>query len=86
MSDLGSNIGYVDEMYARFLSDPASVSEAWREFFADYQYYLSYTRSEVPSVLRGGANRAFHEGIGELISIANSQTPYLKQVGILPAD
>jgi len=37
MSQFGSNIGYVDELYARYLADPASVSEAWREFFADYR-------------------------------------------------
>ena len=49
-------------------------------------YYLSYTRPEVPPILRAGANRAFHEGIGELINIASRQTPYLKQLGILPAD
>lgn len=48
-------------------------------------YYLSYTRPEVPPLLRAGANRAFHEGIGELIAIASLQKPYLKQVGILPA-
>ena len=49
-------------------------------------YYLSYTRPEVPPILRQGANRAFHEGIGELIAIASQQTPYLKQVGVLPRD
>ncbi|MFQ6103802.1 MAG: M2 family metallopeptidase [Candidatus Glassbacteria bacterium] len=49
-------------------------------------YYISYTRPEVPPVLREGANRGFHEGIGELISIASLQVPYLKEVGILPAD
>ncbi|HVR73378.1 MAG TPA: M2 family metallopeptidase [Planctomycetota bacterium] len=47
-------------------------------------YYMSYTRPEVPPILRAGANRAFHEGIGELIAIASQQTPYLRQVGILP--
>jgi peptidyl-dipeptidase A len=47
-------------------------------------YYISYTRPEVPLLLRGGANRAFHEGIGELISIASGQAPYLRQVGVLP--
>ena len=31
-------------MYDRFLADPTSVAESWREFFADYQ------RSTVPSV------------------------------------
>ncbi len=37
MSEFGSNIGYVDELYARFLVNPESVSEAWRDFFADYR-------------------------------------------------
>ena len=31
------NLGYVDELYATYLEDPNSVSEAWREFFADYR-------------------------------------------------
>lgn len=47
-------------------------------------YYKSYTRPEVPPVLREGANRGFHEGIGELISLAAGQVPYLTQLGILP--
>jgi peptidyl-dipeptidase A len=49
-------------------------------------YYLAYSRPEVPPLLREGANRAFHEGIGELISIASTQVPYLQQQGILPKD
>jgi 2-oxoglutarate dehydrogenase E1 component len=36
MSTFGSNLGYVDELYARYLEDPSSVGEVWREFFADY--------------------------------------------------
>jgi peptidyl-dipeptidase A len=46
-------------------------------------YYQSYTRPEVPPTLREGANRAFHEGMGELISLAAGQVPYLQQRGIL---
>jgi 2-oxoglutarate dehydrogenase E1 component len=37
MGKLGQNRGYVDELYASYRADPASVSAAWREFFADYQ-------------------------------------------------
>jgi multifunctional 2-oxoglutarate metabolism enzyme len=37
MGTFGSNIGYVDELYARYLANPEAVSEAWREFFADYR-------------------------------------------------
>jgi peptidyl-dipeptidase A len=49
-------------------------------------YFMSYTRPEVPPLLRIGANPAFHEGMGELISLAAGQVPYLQSVGILPAD
>ena len=48
-------------------------------------YYISYTRPEVPPLLREGANRAFHEGIGELIDLAARQVPYLQEVGVLNA-
>ncbi len=34
---LGPNAWLVDEMYERYLADPASVSEAWQDFFADYR-------------------------------------------------
>jgi peptidyl-dipeptidase A len=49
-------------------------------------YYLAYSNPRVPVVLREGANRAFHEAVGDLISIAARQEPYLRQIGILPAD
>ena len=32
----GPNAGLVDEMYERYRSDPSSVAESWRDFFADY--------------------------------------------------
>jgi peptidyl-dipeptidase A len=49
-------------------------------------YFVSYTRPDVPPLLRIGANPGFHEGIGELIALASSQVPYLQAKGILPAD
>ncbi len=49
-------------------------------------YFMSYTRPEVPPLLRLGANPAFHEGMGELISLASQSVPYLQTVGVLPAD
>ncbi len=33
----GPNAWLVDDMYEEYRSDPASVSESWREFFHDYQ-------------------------------------------------
>jgi peptidyl-dipeptidase A len=47
-------------------------------------YFLSYSTPEVPFLLREGANRAFHEAIGELISLASSESPYLVKVGVMP--
>ena len=46
-------------------------------------YYLAYSRDDVPPILRTGANRAFHEGVGSLIELASSQVPYMQQVGLL---
>ncbi len=35
---LGPNAWLVDEMYEQYREDPASVSESWQEFFADYHH------------------------------------------------
>jgi peptidyl-dipeptidase A len=47
-------------------------------------YYLSYSRPEVPFVLRTGANPAFHEGIGTMIGLAAMQPRFLATVGLTP--
>ena len=46
-------------------------------------YYMAYSNPRVPPVLREGANRAFHEAVGDLISIAARQQPYLKELKLL---
>lgn len=45
-------------------------------------YYLSYTRPEVPPLLRGGANRGFHEAVGSLLGLASMQRPFLVAKGL----
>ncbi|MGZ8765961.1 MAG: multifunctional oxoglutarate decarboxylase/oxoglutarate dehydrogenase thiamine pyrophosphate-binding subunit/dihydrolipoyllysine-residue succinyltransferase subunit, partial [Acidimicrobiia bacterium] len=35
--DLGPNSGLIEEMYRRYVENPGSVAETWREFFADYR-------------------------------------------------
>ena len=37
LADFGPNEWIVDDMYQRYLADPASVDAAWHEFFADYK-------------------------------------------------
>lgn len=48
-------------------------------------YDLSYARSEVPYVLRSGANRAFHHAIGNLAELASSQLSYMLEIELLDA-
>jgi peptidyl-dipeptidase A len=69
-----------------------SVEPNWRWFTTTHHelghiyYYISYTRPEVPHLLREGANRSYHEGIGDLIALAASQEPYLREIGLLAQD
>ncbi len=37
LADFGPNEWIVEDMYQRYLADPASVDAAWHEFFADYK-------------------------------------------------
>ncbi len=46
-------------------------------------YYMAYSRPEVPFLLRAGANRAFHEAVGELARLASEQPPYLQKLGLV---
>jgi len=47
-------------------------------------YYQAYSRPEVPLILRGGANRAYHEGIGSMMGLASSQRRFLVGRGLVP--
>jgi peptidyl-dipeptidase A len=49
-------------------------------------YYMSYTNPNVPVTLRGGANRAYHEGIGSMMGLAASQRRFLANRGLVPAN
>jgi peptidyl-dipeptidase A len=41
-------------------------------------YYMEYSNPDVPIVLRGGANRGFHEAFGSMIGLASLQKPLLE--------
>jgi peptidyl-dipeptidase A len=47
-------------------------------------YYLSYTNPAVPVLLRRGANRAYHEGVGSLMGLAAMQKPFIQGIGLFP--
>ncbi|UOB18061.1 M2 family metallopeptidase [Abyssalbus ytuae] len=46
-------------------------------------YYLSYSNAQVPHLLRGGANRGYHEAIGSLLGLAAMQKPFLAAKGLV---
>ncbi len=48
-------------------------------------YFLTYTNPDVPPLMRGGANRAFHEAIGSMMGMAAMQKPYLGGRGLISA-
>ncbi len=49
-------------------------------------YFMSYSRPDVPLVLRQGANRAYHEGIGSMMGLASLQRRFLAGRKLVPAD
>ncbi len=49
-------------------------------------YYIAYSTPKIPPVLRGGANRAFHEALGSMMGMAAMQKPYLAGRGLIPAN
>jgi peptidyl-dipeptidase A len=46
-------------------------------------YYMSYSRPGVPFVLRSGANRAYHEGVGSMMGLASLQRRFLAGRGLV---
>jgi peptidyl-dipeptidase A len=49
-------------------------------------YYQSYTNDSVPPILRGGANRAFHEAVGSMMGLAALQKPFLANLNLIDAN
>ena len=49
-------------------------------------YMLAYDRPGIPPLLRDAPNSGFHEGIAELGGQVCFQAPYLRRLGLLPAD
>ncbi|WP_162053046.1 M2 family metallopeptidase [Pontibacter pamirensis] len=49
-------------------------------------YYMTYTNPDVPVLLRGGANRAYHEAIGSVMGLAAMQKPFLAELNLIEKD
>lgn len=51
--------------------------------FGHIYYYMAYSNPQVPFILRGGANRAFHEAIGSMLGLAAMQKPFLQELQLV---
>lgn len=49
-------------------------------------YYMSYSSPDVPIILRGGANRGYHEAFGTMMGLASLQKPFLEGLKMIPAN
>ncbi|MCH8904670.1 MAG: M2 family metallopeptidase [Bacteroidetes bacterium] len=63
--------------------DPSWYETSHHELGHIY-YYLTYANEDVPILLRGGANRGFHEAFGSMMGLAAMQKPFLAELGLLP--
>ena len=61
-STYGANIAFIEELYEKFRTDPASVSASWREFFADYEPQLAEEEEEEEEKIAVGAGVARASG------------------------
>lgn len=62
----------------------ASWYETTHHELGHIYYYMEYTNPDVPPLLRGGANRAFHEAVGSMMGLAAMQKPFLESIGLIP--
>ncbi|MGI8815258.1 MAG: 2-oxoglutarate dehydrogenase E1 subunit family protein, partial [Pseudonocardia sp.] len=63
-AQFGTNEWLVEEMYQRFLNDPATVDAAWHDFFADY-------RPAPTGADEGGSGKASHGTSADVAASTN---------------
>ncbi len=64
----GFNSGYVEDLYALYRQNPESVSESWRDFFADFNPGPSYSESI-------GADPSESEAKAQMVAPAEPERP-----------
>jgi 2-oxoglutarate dehydrogenase E1 component len=82
----GGNAGFIEDLYEKFLQDPASVDPAWAKYFADLagtstrevahgevRERLSTLQERLPAATRAPATRATHEGPSAANDVASAK-------------
>ena len=80
LADFGPNEWIVDDMYQRYLADPASVDAAWHDFFADYKPADALAGGPAPTtsgadVAANGARPAAGSSSGTATAPTTTQPP-----------
>ncbi len=70
----GTNAWLVEEMYESYLADPGSVSESWREFFADYRVRDTPGPTRV-AVDQAGTSSTVTDGPAQAEPVARKRQP-----------
>ncbi len=52
MPHYGHNLGFIDELYRQYRSNPLSLSDAWQDFFKDYRPAEDLAEQPVPASVR----------------------------------
>ncbi|MHB1597710.1 MAG: multifunctional oxoglutarate decarboxylase/oxoglutarate dehydrogenase thiamine pyrophosphate-binding subunit/dihydrolipoyllysine-residue succinyltransferase subunit [Acidimicrobiales bacterium] len=80
---LGLNAWLVEEKYQEFRTDPSSVSESWREFFADYPSLLASPSERSRPPLRSSLVAAL-PGQGTPVASSTSGAPAMPATAAAP--
>lgn len=70
----------------RSLQSITPTTDYWSTVLHEYghiYYYQCYSDKNIPIVLRGGANRGYHEAFGTMIGLASLQKPFLENLGLI---
>lgn len=70
----------------RSLQSITPTTDYWSTVLHEYghiYYYQCYSNKNIPMVLRGGANRAYHEAFGTMIGLASLQKPFLENLNLI---
>ena len=77
-SQFGPNEWLIEEMYERFLADPASVDAAWHDFFADYK------PNQVSAAVASGATKLTPSPVRQAADAMTGDTGTVETNGQVP--
>ncbi|MGH3738735.1 MAG: 2-oxoglutarate dehydrogenase E1 subunit family protein, partial [Micromonosporaceae bacterium] len=75
LAEFGPNEWIVEDMYQRYLTDPATVDPAWHDFFADYRPSGADGRTDSPAAAAAPEAPAKPSGAAQAAAPAAQPAP-----------